>query len=76
MGKDAVQLNGGLWIPQPLTEKENSDKTVRTITGLALPLDHDHYIDIFRDMHYCKLLSPFRALEIMYVDSQYAHGGY
>jgi hypothetical protein len=76
MGHDAIQENGGLWIYQPLTEKENTEKTVRTITGLALPLDEDHYISIFRDMHYCKLLSPFRALEIIYVDSQYAHGGY
>lgn len=49
---------------------------MRQITALAMPLDHSNPVPIFRDMHYCKLLSPFRALEILYIDSQYAHGGY
>lgn len=39
-------------------------------------LPEDELIPIFKSMHYCKLLSPFRALEWIYVDSQYAHGGY
>lgn len=29
----------------------------------------DYYIQISRGYHFCKLLSPFRALEYLYVDS-------
>jgi len=30
-----------------------------------------HFLEIFAGDHYCKLLSPFRALEWIYVDSLY-----
>jgi len=76
MVKDRVQENGGLWIYEPMTEKVSSDRSVREVSSLALALDSNHEIAIFRDMHYCKLLSPFRALEVLYIDSQYTHGGY
>jgi len=45
-------------------------------TSVACTLPEDEKIPIFKSMHYCKLLSPFRALEWIYVDSQYAFGGY
>lgn len=44
--------------------------------SVALILDEHQLIGIFKSMHYCKMLSPFRALEWIYVDSQYAKGGY
>ena len=44
--------------------------------SVACILDANELVPIFRSMHYCKLLSPFRALEWIYVDSQYAFGGY
>lgn len=76
MVPDRVQTNGGLWIYEPLREKNAADKTYKEISSLALPLDSNHRMEMMQDMHYCKLLSPFRALEYLYVDSQYAHGGY
>ena len=44
--------------------------------SVACVLAEDELVPIFRSMHYCKMLSPFRALEWIYVDSQYAFGGY
>ena len=44
--------------------------------SVALIIPETELIEIFKSMHYCKLLSPFRALEWIYVDSQYARGGY
>ena len=44
--------------------------------SVACVLSEDELEPIFRSMHYCKMLSPFRALEYIYVDSQYAFGGY
>lgn len=35
----------------------------------------DYGISAAAGFHYCKLLSPFRALEWIYVDSQYDHNG-
>jgi len=73
---DKNQTNGGLWIIQDLEWKENSDKTEMDNISVACILDEDQLVPIFKSMHYCKVLSPFRALEYIYVDSQYASGGY
>jgi len=73
---DKQQKNGGLWIIEDLEWKDNSDKTEMDNTSVACVLAEDELVPIFRAMHYCKLLSPFRALEWIYVDSQYARGGY
>jgi len=74
--EDVNQPNGGLWIIEDLKYKESDDKSEVDNVSVACVLPEDELIPIFKSMHYCKLLSPFRALEWIYVDSQYAHGGY
>lgn len=73
---DKEQPNGGLWIIQELQWNEADDKSEMDNVSVALILPEDELIPIFKSMHYCKMLSPFRALEWIYVDSQYAFGGY
>ena len=69
---DVESMNGGLWIYEDLDYKE--DKTANTVSlkSKSLPLDEDQLVPIFKSMHYCKLLSPFRAMEWIYIDSLYA----
>ena len=73
---DKNQGNGGLWIIEDLEWKESDDKKEMDNISVACILPSTELVPIFRSMHYCKLLSPFRALEWIYVDSQYAFGGY
>lgn len=74
MAKDKKALNGGSWIIQRLEYHTNADQTETEVVSISLPLPPNEII--FASMHYCKMLSPFRALEWIYIDSQYAHGGY
>lgn len=73
---DKEQPNGGLWIYEDLQWNESADQSEMDNKSVALILPEDELIPIFKSMHYCKMLSPFRALEWIYVDSQYAKGGY
>lgn len=66
---DKEQPNGGLWIYQDLEWNESADKSEMDNVSVALILPEDELIPIFKSMHYCKMLSPFRALEWIYVDS-------
>ena len=73
---DTNQANGGLWIIEELKWKETDDKKEMDNVSVACILPETELIPIFKSMHYCKLLSPFRALEWIYIDSQYAHMHY
>ena len=72
MGDDLGCLhNGGLWIYLPMEYKwkEVRDGTsVLVLSSVQLTTDVDYPIDIFAGMHYCKLLSPARVAEWVYVD--------
>ena len=68
---DKESLNGGAWIIDPLAYSFNESTNSQTLTSKSLPVNGNNPVVIFRDMHYCKLLSPFRAMEWIYVDALY-----
>lgn len=75
MVADTIQENGGLWIEEGLKLKEAKDKSEMDVSGVGCPISQDNLVEMFQGMHYCKLLSPFRAMEWIYVDSLYKNDG-
>jgi hypothetical protein len=71
-GTDKDSLNGGSWIPDPLHYEEDKKANTMTLTSKILVTAETEPVPIFKSMHYCKVLSPFRAMEWIYVDSLYA----
>ena len=45
-------------------------KSVMVVNAVVLRTPTDYIIPIFAGMHYCKLLSPARAMEWIYIDSR------
>lgn len=77
MGRDKGPYNiGPLWIWKPLEYKEvvdsagNKENQIRSIM-MRTPLDYA--VKLVKGFHYCKLLSPARAMEWIYVDGLRAH---
>ena len=72
MGEDEGPYNEGpLWIWKPLdykTSKDSSGRQVLTVRSIMMKTPINYPIAAAAGMHYCKLLSPARALEWMYVD--------
>ena len=71
-GKDKASLNGGSWIPDPMHYEEDKTANTMTLTSKILITPETEPVPIFKSMHYCKVLSPFRAMEWIYIDSLYA----
>jgi hypothetical protein len=71
-GADKESLNGGSWIIDPLHYEADSEANTMTLTSKTTVTDQSELVPIFKSMHYCKLLSPFRAMEWIYIDSLYA----
>ena len=76
IGDDLGPYNAGpLWIWHYLSYVDNANKTQTTVQSPMMRTPSDYFIKSAAGFHYCKLLSPFRALEWIYVDSQYDHNG-
>lgn len=60
---------GPLWIGKMLKWEDNEDKTQTTVSSPMMRTPATYIISAAANFHYCKLLSPFRALEWIYIDS-------
>lgn len=72
MGKDEGPYNEGpLWIWKAISYKDSKDSSgrqTRVVSSVMMRTPTDYVIKAAAGMHYCKLLSPARALEWIYVD--------
>jgi len=76
IGDDLGPYNEGpLWIWTYLDYKDNKAKTETTISSPMMRTPTTYPIHAASGFHYCKLLSPFRAIEWIYIDSLYDHDG-
>lgn len=73
MVDDRNTINGGLWIIDWMTYKESADKSEVQASSFAYRMGESFPIKAFAGDHYCKLLSPYKALEWITVDSLYAN---
>lgn len=76
MVDDRNTLNGGLWIYDWMTYTESADKSSIELASLAYRMSYQFPIEMFAGDHYCKLLTPFKAMEWIYVDSLYAKNAF
>ena len=76
-GEDKGPYNAGpLWIYNPLEYKQITDEngvTVQEIRSPMLRTPTDYFLQVSAGFHYCKLLSPARVMEWIYVDGLRLH---
>ena len=76
MGDDEGPYNAGpLWIWKYQSYEDNADKTETTVQAPMMRTPVDYAVQAAAGFHYCKLLSPFRAMEWIYVDALYDRDG-
>lgn len=76
MGADLGPYNAGpLWIYNPLKYIQAKDKSKVVVQAPMMRTPSDYKIKAAAGFHYCKLLSPARALEWIYIDGLRAKGG-
>lgn len=69
MGKDKGPSGGGPdWIWGELEYRENKDKTEVVVYSNTMKTPIDYPIKASAGFHYCKVLSPARVMEWLYVD--------
>jgi hypothetical protein len=70
MGDDyASAIMGPQWVYSSLSFQDSKDKKTTVVRAPNLLTSHAFPLKSLADAHYCKLLSPYRALEWIYVDS-------
>jgi len=76
MGTDKGPYNEGpLWIWTYMAYNTSKDKTTVTVRSPMMRTPTDYFIGDAAGFHYCKVLSPFRVMEWIYVDSLYQFDG-
>jgi hypothetical protein len=76
MGKDIFLSNAGpAWIWNSMKYKENDDKSDVVVSAPCSHTPVDYAIKAAAGYHYCKVLSPARAMEWIYIDGLRNKGG-
>jgi len=57
------------WIWHYLEYNDNAEKTKTVVNSVTMRLPMDYWEIEIQGNHYCKLLTPYRALEWIYIDS-------
>ena len=74
MGTDLGPYNAGpLWIWNDLHYEQKKPGPTTTVQSPMMKTPNDYWEPTARGFHYCKLLSPARAMEWLYVDGLRAH---
>jgi len=71
MGPDEQAVNAGLWIPSAMKNEDKVDERGNPYVEVRSPVfssSTGNSLLQTRGVHYCKLLSPARAMEWIYVD--------
>jgi len=75
-GNDLGPYNEGpLWIWTYMDYKESKDKTQMVVSSPMMRTPQDYFIGAAAGFHYCKVLSPYKAMEWMMVDSLFNKNG-
>lgn len=75
-GDDLGPFNAGpLWIWHFMDYTESADHSTLTVSSPMMRTPLDYFVPSAAGFHYCKVLSPFRAMEHMYVDSLFYADG-
>lgn len=75
-GDDMGPYNEGpLWIWTYMDYKQSKDKTEMVVRSPMMRTPTDYFIQASSGFHYCKVLSPFKAMEWMMTDALFDKNG-
>jgi len=70
IGLDEGPYNAGpLWLCNYMKYTDNSDKTETLVNAPYMATPTDYWEPQVQGFHYCKVLSPYKVVEWIYVDS-------